>query len=198
MDGFPDFPEVNLTDLFEKLDGFLDQLGSFDKSGLTSEKKELLDGLQELIVRNTATLKETLPTEVETMRSDFNRALAGVANQKEELDREVARVRQRLEDMPALVSQARDEADKARQQAEAELEQQIQDLLKPLQRPPQEAALSPGDALRDLLLTNATGAAVTPAKPIGNIWDNWLSVARQEPTYRQEMELRTPEDLEDE
>jgi len=176
MLGFPDFPQVNVAELFAKLDALLDNLASFDKSGLPPEKQEVLKGLQELIERNTSTLKETLPNEVATMRSDFNRALAGVASQKEELDREVARVRRLIEDMPALVSQANEEANQARQRAEAEMEQQLQILLKPLQRAAEELPLSPGDALRELLLPTAAQPVAQAPKVAGNIWENWRKV----------------------
>ena len=193
MLGFPDFPQVNVAELFAKLDALLDNLASFDKSGLPPEKQEVLKGLQELIERNTSTLKETLPNEVATMRSDFNRALAGVASQKEELDREVARVRRLIEDMPALVSQANEEANQARQRAEAEMEQQLQILLKPLQRAAEELPLSPGDALRELLLPTAAQRVAQAPKVAGNIWENWRKVGE---TPTEDEELGPDEDLE--
>ena len=193
MLGFPDFPQVNVAELFAKLDALLDNLASFDKSGLPPEKQEVLKGLQELIERNTSTLKETLPNEVATMRSDFNRALAGVASQKEELDREVARVRRLIEDMPALVSQANEEANQARQRAEAEMEQQLQILLKPLQRAAEELPLSPGDALRELLLPTAAQRVAQAPKVAGNIWENWRKPGE---TPTEDEELGPDEDLE--
>jgi len=193
MLGFPDFPQVNVAELFAKLDALLDNLASFDKSGLPPEKQEVLKGLQELIERNTSTLKETLPNEVATMRSDFNRALAGVASQKEELDREVARVRSLIEDMPALVSQANEEANQARQRAEAEMEQQLQILLKPLQRAAEELPLSPGDALRELLLPTAAQRVAQAPKVAGNIWENWRKVGE---APAEDYELGQDEDLE--
>ena len=193
MLGFPDFPQINVAELFAKLDALLDNLASFDKSGLPPEKQEVLKGLQELIERNTSTLKETLPNEVATMRSDFNRALAGVASQKDELDREVARVRRLIEDMPALVSQANEEANQARQRAEAEMEQQLQNLLKPLQRAAEELPLSPGDALRELLLPTAAQRVAQAPKVAGNIWENWRKVGE---TPTEDDELGPEEDHE--
>jgi hypothetical protein len=178
MLGFPSFPDVPLAELFQAMDKFQAHLAGMDTSRMSADKLEGFEEIQALFAEKAAFLKQTLPGELNRMRGEYNGLLDEAASKKDELDREVARARQLAQDLPAIRDKAAAEAEKARQQAEKDLQDQIAKLLAPLQKGPQELPLAEGEVLKkDILnLQSAAGLGSGPkpgSRVSGNIWENW-------------------------
>jgi hypothetical protein len=179
MLGFPAFPDVPLAELFQAMDKFQSHLATMDTSHLSGDKLEGFEEIRSLLAEKAAFLKAELPGEFERIRGEYNGLLGEVADKKDKLDQEIARARQLAVDLPAMRDKAQAEAEKARQQAEKDLNDKIQALLAPLQKGPQELPLAEGQVLRKEILnlgSNSGGSGPGPrpgSQVSGNIWENW-------------------------
>ena len=178
MLGFPPFPDVPLEDLFQAMDKFQGYLAGVDTTRMSADKLEAYEEIKDLFQKNALSLRETLPGEFDRMRVEYNGLLAEVAAEKEQLDQEIARARQLAKDLPAIRDKAAADAEKVRQQAEKDLQDQIAKLLAPLQKGPQELPLAEGEVLKKEILSLLAGTTkATGPKPgsrvSGNIWENW-------------------------
>jgi hypothetical protein len=179
MLGLPTFPDVPLNDLFQAMDKFQDHLTTMDTSHLSGDKLEGFQEIKNLFAEKAAFLKEALPAEFDTIRGEYNGLLGKVSAEKDKLDLEIARVRQMAQDLPAMRDKAAAEAEKARLQAEKDLQDQITKLLAPLQKGPQELPLAEGEVLKRQILKLKDKsdlqreADTRHQRTSGNIWENW-------------------------
>jgi hypothetical protein len=178
MLGFPAFPDMPLGDLFQAMENVHAHLDTLDTSHLSSEKLEAFEEIKVLFKENAATIRKSLPGELDRIRGEYNGLMAELAAEKDKFDQEVARARQLAEDLPGLRAKAENNAEKARQQAEKDVQDQIAKLLAPLQKGPQELPLAEGEVLKkDILNLQSTaglGSGPRPGSRVsGNIWENW-------------------------
>jgi hypothetical protein len=178
MLGFPAFPDVPLVDLFQAMENVQAHLDTLDTSHLSSDKLEAFQEIKSLLRENADTVRKELPGELDRLREQYSGLLAEVAAEKDKFDQEIARARQLAQDLPAIRDKAASDAEKARQQAEKDVQDQIAKLLAPLQKGPQELPLAEGEVLKkDILNLQSTaglGSGPRPGSRVsGNIWENW-------------------------
>lgn len=173
----PEMPPVDLPEFFGKMSEFRKVVSEVDIGALPQEKAELFRGLLKEFDSSAATLKAELPGILDDLRSEYKEAVASAENEHASNMAAIEKARQRLADAPAR------QAERARALAEASAkvkeEREKADMAaaaEMLAGKPKTLPFSPGGELTKELLSLGGAPPSTkgrPAKPIGNIWDDW-------------------------
>ena len=174
---FPELPEMELSEFFGKMTEFRKAISEVDIGTLPTEKADFFKGLLKEFDSSASTLKAELPGLLDDLRSEYKEAVASAENEHASNMAAIEKARQRLADAPAR------QAERARALAEASAkvkeEREKADLAaaaEMLAGKPKTLPFSPGDELTKELLSLGVAPPSTkrrPAKPIGNIWDDW-------------------------